>query len=145
MSRRFKVMHGRLRAPALFFRIEGVHILVVEDHEDTRSALSKLLARFGYNVAAAENCREALLLLDNLRFDVLVSDIGLPDGDGFELVGEAKRRQPLARTVALTALTGEEDRERGRRAGFDHYLTKPLEFEKLRGLLNSPNEFSVAR
>ncbi|MFL6529405.1 MAG: response regulator [Chthoniobacterales bacterium] len=114
-----------------------MHILVVEDHEDTRSALSKLLARFGYNVAAAENCHEALLLLDNLRFDVVVSDIGLPDGDGFELIGEAKRRQPLTRTVALTALAAEEDRERGRLAGFDHYLTKPLEFEKLRGLLSA--------
>ena len=130
-------MRFPLHAPVLPLRLEGVHILVVEDHEDTRSALSKLLARFGYNVAAAENCHEALLLLDNLRFDVVVSDIGLPDGDGFELIGEAKRRQPLTRTVALTALAAEEDRERGRLAGFDHYLTKPLEFEKLRGLLSA--------
>jgi DNA-binding response OmpR family regulator len=112
-----------------------VHILVVEDHADTRSALSRLLARFGYNVAEAENCRDALKLLDHLRFDVLLSDIGLPDGDGFELVSEARRRQPLKRAVALTARTSEEDQELGRRAGFDHYLTKPLDFRRLHGVL----------
>ncbi|MDQ6860446.1 MAG: response regulator, partial [Verrucomicrobiota bacterium] len=121
-------------------RIECVHILVVEDHADTRCALSRLLARFGYEVAAAENFHDAVQLLDNLRFDVLVSDLGLPDGDGLNLVGEARKRQPLAKTVALTARTSDEDRERGRRAGFDHYLTKPLEFEKLQGLLTAAYE-----
>ena len=112
-----------------------MHILVVEDHDDTRSALEKWLARLGYEVAAAENCRDALKLLDNLRFDVLVSDIGLPDGDGLTLVNEAKRRQHLRRTVALAARPGDEDGEIGRRAGFDHYLTKPLDFDKLQGLI----------
>ena len=50
---------------------------------------------------------------------------------------EAKRRQQLRQTVALTARTTDEDREIGMRAGFDHYLTKPLEFEKLRGVLSA--------
>ena len=117
-------------------RFIGVHILLVEDHEDTRSCLSRLLLRCGHDVAAAENVRDALLLLDNLRFDVLLSDIGLPDGDGLQLVAAAKRRQKFRQTVALTAWDTAEDRERGRRAGFDHYLTKPLDFRKLRGVLD---------
>ena len=112
-----------------------MHILVVEDHPDTRTILSKLLIRCGYDVAAAENVHDALQLLDHLRFDVLLSDIGLPDGDGLELVREAKRRQPLRQTVALTALGTDEDRARGHRAGFDHYFTKPVDFRRLRSVL----------
>lgn len=112
-----------------------MHILLVEDHADTRSSLAKLLDRCGYEVAAAETVHDALLLLENLRFDVLLSDIGLPDGNGLQLVEEAKRRQTFSKTVALTAWDTDEDRERGRRAGFDHYLTKPLDFNVLRGVL----------
>lgn len=112
-----------------------MHILVVEDHHDTRSSLSKLLIRSGYQVVTAENFQDAIKLLENLRFDVLVSDLGLPDGDGLNLVGEARKRQPLKQTVAVTARATEADRELGRRAGFDHYLTKPLAFEQLRCLL----------
>lgn len=112
-----------------------MHILLVEDHADTRLILAKLLTRYGYDVATAENVHDALQLLDHLRFDVLLSDIGLPDGDGLALVGEARRRQPLRMTVALTALASADDRERGRQAGFDHYLTKPLDIRRLRSVM----------
>jgi CheY-like chemotaxis protein len=112
-----------------------VHILLVEDHPDTRSVLSRLLIHCGYEVAAAENVHDALQLLDHLRFDVLLSDIGLPDGDGLQLVREARKRQPLKQTVALTALATADDRARGYRAGFDHYLTKPVDFYRLRSVL----------
>lgn len=122
---------------AVQLRLTGVHILLVEDHPDTRLVLTKLLTRYGHDVAAAENVHDALELLDNLLFDILLSDIGLPDGDGLELVGEAKRRQPLRMTVALTALASPDDRERGRRAGFDHYLTKPVDFQRLRSVLTA--------
>ncbi|MBA2744481.1 MAG: response regulator [Chthoniobacterales bacterium] len=108
---------------------------MVEDHPDTRLVLSKLLTHCGYDVAAAENFREALQLLDTFRFDVLVSDIGLPDGCGLELVAEAKRRQRLRQTVALSAFGSEDDRRRGLRAGYDYYLTKPLDFTRLRNVL----------
>lgn len=112
-----------------------MHILLVEDHPDTRTVLARLLSRCGYDVATAENVHEALTLLANLRFDVLLSDIGLPDGDGLELVCEARKRQPLKRAVALTALATDEDRARGLSAGFDEYLTKPLDFRRLRTVL----------
>lgn len=112
-----------------------MHILVVEDHDDTRSVLTKLLHHCGYDVVATSNVSDAILLLENLRFDALLSDIGLPDGNGFDLLAEAKKRQPLQKAVALTAWSAPEDRERGERAGFDHYLTKPLDFHKLRCVL----------
>ena len=113
-----------------------MHILLVEDHADTRLVLSNLLLHCGYDVAAAENVHDAMQLLGDLRFDILVSDIGLPDGNGLELVAEAKKRQLFKKTVALTAYATAEDRELGRRAGFDHYLTKPLDFARLRSVLS---------
>ena len=111
-----------------------MNILLVEDHDDTRIVLSKLLGHCGHDVVQAENVTDALSLLRNLRFDVLLSDIGLPDGDGFDLVTQAKRQQPL-KAVALTAWASEADKEHGREAGFDHYLTKPLDFRRLRTVL----------
>ncbi len=85
---------------------------------------------------AAASLTEALVLLGHIRFDVLVSDIGLPDGTGLELVAEAKRRQPWKKAVALTARAAPEEREMGLRAGFDEYLTKPCDFRQLRALLS---------
>ncbi len=97
--------------------------------------LSGLLTHCGHEVAAAASVQDALLLLNHLRFDVLVCDIGLPDGSGLDLVVEAKKRQPWEKTLALTAHGQSEERERGLRAGFDEYLTKPFDFHHLRSLL----------
>jgi CheY-like chemotaxis protein len=112
-------------------------VLLVEDHADSRITLSALLTRCGHEVVTAENLADALLLLGHIRFDALVSDIGLPDGTGFELVAEAKRRQPWKKTVAVTARAMPIDREMGLRAGFDEYLTKPFDFHQLRSLLEA--------
>jgi CheY-like chemotaxis protein len=112
-----------------------MNILLVEDHDQSRRILSNLLFHCGHEVLMAANVQEALVLLDDLRFDVLVSDIGLPDGDGFELLAEAKKRQPWKKTVALTAHAQREEKELGLRSGFDAYLTKPFDFHQLRSLL----------
>ena len=117
-----------------FPNLKGMKILLVEDHDDTRGVLLKLLQRWGHAVSATAYVTEALGLLGDFRFDLLLSDIGLPDGDGFSLVTEAKRRQPL-QAVALTAWASTADRENGRRAGFDHYLTKPLDVTRLLSLI----------
>ena len=109
-------------------------ILLVEDHDDTRSVLTRLLDRYGHRVMAAATVAEARALLGTLQFDVLLSDIGLPDGTGYGLVVEAKQMQPL-KAVALTAWASDDDKERGRHAGFDHYLTKPLDCARLRSVL----------
>lgn len=112
-----------------------MNILLVEDHEDSRVVLSNLLIHCGHTVVSAGNIQDALRLLENLRFDVLVSDIGLPDGNGLDLVAEAKKRQPWKKTVALTAHERSGEKELGLRAGFDEYLTKPFDFHQLRSLL----------
>ena len=112
-----------------------MNILLVEDHDDSREVLSSLLTHCGHEVTTAATMQAALALLGQLRFEVLVSDIGLPDGSGLELVAEAKKRQGWKKTVALTAHERNEERELGLRAGFDEYLTKPFDFHELRSLL----------
>lgn len=112
----------------------SAHILYVEDHEDTRNILSRLLRRLGYKVDSVASYEAALQALDRSQFQVLLSDLGLPDGDGCDLVREAKRKQDLT-AIALTARASDEEVERGWAAGFDHYLTKPFDMNELRSVL----------
>jgi hypothetical protein len=114
-------------------------ILLVEDHTDTRMVLSSLLGRSGYRIITANRVREALELLKHMRFDILLSDLGLPDGDGLEVVVKAKALQPNIRTIALTARGSEKDHQLGLEAGFDHYLTKPFDLHQLRSALGGRN------
>jgi DNA-binding response OmpR family regulator len=115
----------------------SVHVLFVEDHPDTRLVLTKLLTRWGHEVAEADSVAAALALLRNIRFDVLLSDIGLPDGDGLVVVAEAKKQKSARLAVALTAHGNAEDRECGLRAGFDHYMTKPFDAAQLREVISA--------
>jgi CheY-like chemotaxis protein len=115
-----------------------MRILVVEDHGDSRLVLSNLLRHWGYDVTATGCMREAVRLVNDAPFDVLVSDLGLPDGDGIDLVGEVRTLQPRIKTVALTGRESESDRERGKAAGFHDYLTKPIDFQELRSVLGNP-------
>jgi DNA-binding response OmpR family regulator len=109
-----------------------VNILLVEDHADTRSTLTTLLRHSGHNTIVAATYLAALRLLVRVPADVLVCDLGLPDGDGLDLVGKAKTLRPRIKTIAMTARASEADRESGLKAGFDHYLTKPFDFHTLR-------------
>ncbi len=102
--------------------------------------LSGLLQHCGHNPISANSVTEALELLAHNQVDVLLSDLGLPDGDGLELVAQAKKMQPGLTAIALTARGSEHDLELGERAGFDHYLTKPFDFHQLRTILNSRGE-----
>jgi DNA-binding response OmpR family regulator len=113
-----------------------VNILLVEDHSDTRRVLSSLLGRAGHEILTAKGITEALQVLATTRVNVLLSDLGLLDGDGLDLVQKAKRLQPKICAIALTARGSQDDVERGRKAGFDHYLTKPFDFHELRTLLS---------
>jgi hypothetical protein len=115
--------------------LSGVRILLVEDHEETRAVLAGLLERSGHNVAVAANVREALRLLNSGRFEVLICDIGLPDGTGLEILAEAKKYEGWRKMLALTAHDESQEREEGLRAGFDEYLTKPFDYHELRLLL----------
>ena len=116
-------------------RVEQMNILIVEDHQDTRRVLSALLGRADHEVISASGVSDALELLKNMRVNVLLSDLGLPDGDGLDLVTKAKRLQPKLKAIALTARESATDYRLGQKAGFDHYLTKPFDFHELRSLL----------
>ncbi len=111
-------------------------VLLVEDHTDTRMVMGMLLNRCGCQTVTAKNAEDARTRLREMRFDVLISDLNLPDGDGMDLVREAKELHPL-KAIALTGRATDEDRGAGLQAGFDYYLTKPLDFHKLREALES--------
>ena len=112
-----------------------LRIPFVEDHTDTRHVLSRLLRRFHYTVAAAPDYQTALTMLNESTFDVLLSDLALPDGDRCDLVVHAKSKQPLV-AIALTALGTMKNEARGFSCGFDHYFVKPLDFRQLRAVLD---------
>src|SRR4029077_9344556 len=117
---------------------KSLRLLLVDDHLDTRGVLSRLLTRFGHEVATADSAQSALKLLESRRFDALISDIGLPDGNGYDLVREAKRGQPL-KAVALSGFGTEADVRGSLEAGFDYHVTKPVDLNGLRSLLEKIN------
>lgn len=110
-------------------------ILVVEDHDDTLRSMRMLLTRLGYEVLAAETMTEALRIADEHHFDILLSDIGLPDGSGLELLKRirAKRSVPA---LALSGFGMDEDIERSSEAGFADHLTKPVSIDRLQAAIS---------
>jgi CheY-like chemotaxis protein len=120
-------------AEAHFPGVMTLQILVVEDHGDTRRVLTGLLGHFGHSISAADNVESALAFVRAKHFDAIVSDLALPDGSGCDVIREAKRYQQLT-GVALTT-NAEDDIARGRDAGFDYHLTKPIDFAQLRDVL----------
>jgi len=113
---------------------KSLRILVVEDHSDTLEALSRLLSHFGHEISLADGAQNALNILGSKEFDVVLCDIALPDGNGYDVIAEAKRRRPV-KAVALTGFSATEDIQRGKEAGFDFHLTKPVDFHELRSVL----------
>jgi hypothetical protein len=111
-------------------------VLFVEDHADTRGVLGLLLNRCGCQTVTAKSASDALSRLETMQFDVLISDLTLPDGDGLDLVAQAKAKQPL-NAIALTGRATPEERDAGLAAGFDFYLTKPIDFHELREAIKS--------
>jgi CheY-like chemotaxis protein len=105
-----------------------LRVLVVEDNRDSAEALRRLLELCGYAVTIAETAKEGLDAAKNIRPDVVLCDIGLPDSDGFSLA-RALRKNPetsSARLIAVTAYGKDEDKEQSRKAGFVMHLLKPV-------------------
>lgn len=105
-------------------------ILLVEDHVDTRKVLAKLLGTIGCAVTATGSVREAIEAADRQDFDLLVSDIGLPDGTGLDVMRHVAAHHPL-RGIALSGYGQDEDLRRSREAGFVAHLTKPVNLQAL--------------
>jgi DNA-binding response OmpR family regulator len=110
-------------------------VLLVEDHADTREVLGTLLNRCGCQTVTAKDAHEARCRLEELPIEVLISDLNLPDGDGLSLLQEAKQKHSLIKAIALTGRDTPEERDAGLKAGFDFYLTKPIDFHELRQAL----------
>jgi PAS domain S-box-containing protein len=112
-------------------RLQGLRVLIVEDDDDSRSLLSMMLKRHGADVTAASSSQEALSAIYQVTPDVLVSDIGLPGEDGYELMRKVREASPsnggIAVAIALTGYAGEKDRERALAAGYHEHLAKPVE------------------
>lgn len=115
-------------------RLDGVRVLVVDDEPDGREVVKAVLEVCGAEVTAAASAQEALTLLDQSPFDVMVSDIGMPWMDGYSLIqrvrtlGTSAGQMPAA---ALTAYVRPEDRTRALLAGFQQHLSKPVEPSEL--------------
>jgi CheY-like chemotaxis protein len=109
---------------------KGIRILLVEDHEPTRTSLAHLLLRRNYKVVPAGSVSEARSLLEKEKFNLLISDIGLPDGNGCDLMEESHKRLHL-KGIALTGYGMEQDITRSRAAGFVAHLTKPVHIKSL--------------
>ena len=112
----------------------NLRILVVEDHGDTLQALSRLLSHFGHDISTADGARSALNLIKSKEFDVVLCDIALPDGNGYDVIMEAKRKGAV-KAVAISGFAARDDVERGREAGFDFHLAKPVDFHDLCSVL----------
>jgi PAS domain S-box-containing protein len=111
-------------------------ILLVEDHASTLQALSTLLRRSGYEIAEATTVAEALAQAAAHAFDLVISDLGLPDGTGIQLMDQLRKHHGL-RGIALTGYGMEEDVARARAAGFVAHLIKPVQINELRTVLTT--------
>lgn len=108
----------------------GRRILLVEDHADTLRILSRLLRNWGYEVVSADCVHKALEMASAQRVDLLVSDLGLPDGSGLDIMRQLHRQYGL-RGIAVSGFGTEYDVRQSHEAGFSQHLTKPLDFRSL--------------
>ena len=119
-------------------RLDGVRVLLAEDDTDGREVLTLILELAGAQVTAVTTVREALSVVDSFRPDVLVSDVGIPDEDGYALIGQLRSRDAAhggtTPAIALTGYVASEDRARLLAAGFQIHLRKPTD----------PSEFVAA-
>jgi CheY-like chemotaxis protein len=109
-------------------------ILLVDDHADTLRAMSRLLRQLEHRVVTADCMRSALAAADSTEFDLLISDVGLPDGTGNALMEELLKRGPV-RGIALTGYGAESDIRQTRAAGFCAHLTKPVDFGQMQNAI----------
>jgi DNA-binding response OmpR family regulator len=109
-----------------------LRILLVENHEDTLKYLAKYLELQGHEVCGTRDMASAVKALSTSTFDVLISDIGLPDGDGWQLI---RKLEPKPFSIAMSGFGTHVDRQRSLAAGYKHHLTKPFLPEDLDALL----------
>ncbi len=129
------ISSGRVALPLPEKQAQSVSILLVEDHEPTRATLARLLLRRHFQVKTAASLAEARTLAGKQDFDLLISDLGLPDGSGYDLMMEFQQQHPM-KGIALTGYGTEGDIARSDSAGFIAHLTKPVNVESLENALS---------
>jgi CheY-like chemotaxis protein len=118
-----------------------LRVLLVEDEPDARNLLSLMLMSYGAEVKVCASAAEALRMLDEWRPDALVSDIGMPGEDGYDLLRKIRAREPerggLIPALALTAYARAEDALRAYAAGYQMHIPKPVESDLLAAAVGS--------
>jgi signal transduction histidine kinase len=112
-----------------------LRILLVEDHGDTRRVLERLLTRWGHEVRCASTVAHAIEAAEDFDADLLLSDIGLPDGTGIDLLGKLRSRRDI-KAIAMSGYGMETDLTETRHAGFAEHLIKPVSAERLKEMLS---------
>ena len=126
--------------------LTDARILLVEDNAATAAILQRLMTKLRYRWSAASSVTEALMLARSAEFDVLICDIGLPDGSGLEVVGKMRALQPACKSIALSGYGTAEDVQRSLDAGSVTHLTQPVRCAELTSaieLLLQPKSFSL--
>jgi two-component system CheB/CheR fusion protein len=108
--------------------ITGLHILLVDDMEDIVDGLKTLLEFEGATVYTATNAQAALDMIDGLDLDLMLSDVGMPDMDGYTFIKEVRKKPRFAKlpAIALTGFGRMQDAERAREVGFSAHISKPV-------------------
>lgn len=110
--------------------LKGLHILAVDDDADTLAIIKHVLETYGVEVTTANRAQAALTLLNEKKYDVLLSDIGMPEEDGFSLIQKIRNSTGINSDIpasSVTAFARSQDRERALLSGFDTHLVKPIE------------------
>lgn len=119
----------------------GVRILLVEDDEDSREMLKTMFEQNGMQITGVDSAAKAVELIQQIKPDVLISDIGLPHEDGYELIGKIRRLSPeqggLTPAIALTGYVSLQDRRHAFNVGFQEHLSKPVDIDKLLELVKA--------
>jgi PAS domain S-box-containing protein len=117
------------------FNLNGLQTLLVDDDKDSREFSAFLLEQYGAKVTEAQSATDALSILGRTKFDLLISDIGMPDMDGYTLIRQIRKQSPDQNgeipAIALTAYAGDIDRQLALAAGFQQHISKPIEIEAL--------------
>jgi PAS domain S-box-containing protein len=113
------------------FRLYDVQVLVVDDEPDSRDLIVTVLQQEGAKVRAVASVKEALAALERQLPDVLISDIGMPEADGYALIRQLRSQWGQLPAIALTAYAGDEDQQQAIAAGFQRHLSKPIDPEEL--------------
>ena len=111
-----------------------LRVFLVENHQDSAKYIRLYLEHLGHEVTAVQDMATALKEFPESNCDVLISDIGLPDGDGWQLMERMKSMRP-AFSIAMSGYGSAEDLRRSRSAGYDHHLVKPFLPSELVALL----------